>query len=118
MHASHAIAAGMGGMRTTGDLVARMQVTRGMRLSQAKDYVATKLGVSRSDLSDPVAMRDVRRELGLGILAVDELGFPDEPGAIEAKFNIADVLDVPINSVERFRERARWARDPSDRKES
>ena len=107
MHASHAIAAGMGGMRTAGDLVGRMQVTRGMRLSEAKDHVAGKLGVARAQLSDPLAMRDVRRELGLGILAVDELGFPDEPGAIEAKFNIADLLDVPINSVERFIRRAR-----------
>ena len=105
MHASHAIAAGMGGMRTAGDLVGRMQVTRGMRLSEAKDYMAGKLGISRLDLSDPLVMRDVRRELGLGFLAVDELTFADEAGAIEAKFNIADVLDVPINCVDRFRKR-------------
>lgn len=118
MHASHAIAAGMGGMRTSGDLVGRMQVTRGMRLSEAKDHVAGKLGVTRDQLSDPLAMREVRRELGLGLLAVDELAFPNEPGGIEAKFNIADVLGVPINSVERFRERAGWARGRSHRKES
>jgi dimethylamine--corrinoid protein Co-methyltransferase len=105
MHASHAIAAGMGGMRTSGDLVGRMQVTRGMRLDQAKDHVAAKLGVSRMDLSDPLVMREVRREHGLGFLRVDELAFPDEPGAIEAKFHIAEVLDVPINCVERFRAR-------------
>jgi len=107
MCASHAIAAGMGGMRTAGDLVARMQVTRGMRLSEAKDHVAGKLGVARDHLSDPLVMREVRRELGLGVLAFDELAFPDEPGGIEAKFRIAEVLDVPINSVERFRKRAR-----------
>ncbi len=106
MHASHAIAAGMGGMRTAGDLVARMQVTRGMRLGVAKDHVAGKLGVSRLELSDPPAMREVRRELGLGVLSVDDLGFPGDPGAMEAKFHIAEVLEVPINSVERFRERA------------
>ena len=103
MHASHAIAAGMGGMRTAGDLVGRMQVTRGMRLNEAKDYVAAKLGVGRLDLCDSVVMHDVRRELGLGCLVVDELAFPDEPGAIEAKFHIAEVLDVPVNSVERFK---------------
>jgi dimethylamine--corrinoid protein Co-methyltransferase len=105
MHASHAIAAGMGGMRTAGDLVGRMQVTRGMRLGEAKDYVAGKLGIGRLDLCDPVVMREVRRELKLGFLVVDELAFPDEPGAIEAKFHIAEVLDVPINCVERFRKR-------------
>ena len=106
MHASHAIAAGMGGMRTAGDLVGRMQVTRGMRLGQAKDHVAGKLGVARDDLSDPLVMREARRELGLGLLAVDELAFPGEPGGIEAKFNVARVLEVPINSVSRFRARA------------
>jgi len=105
MHASHAIAAGMGGMRTAGDLVGRMQVTRGMRLDEAKDYVAGKLRVDRLDLCDPVVMRDVRREQGLGCLVVDELAFPDEPAAIEAKFHIAEALDVPINAVERFRKR-------------
>jgi hypothetical protein len=30
----------MGGLRTAGDLVARMQMTRGLRLPQAKKYVA------------------------------------------------------------------------------
>ena len=56
----------MGGIRTAGDLVARMQITRGMRLTQAKQYVAQKLGVSVMDLSDPVVMLDVRKERGLG----------------------------------------------------
>jgi len=106
MHASHAIAAGMGGMRTAGDLVGRMQVTRGMRLREAKDHVAGKLGVSRLDLSDPLVMREVRRELGLGFLVVDDLAFPGEPQAIEAKCNIAEVLGVPINSVQRFNAKA------------
>ncbi len=40
MAISHAIASGMGGMRTAGDLVARMQMTRGMRIQEAKAYVA------------------------------------------------------------------------------
>jgi Dimethylamine methyltransferase (Dimeth_PyL) len=107
MHASHAIAAGMGGVRTAGDLVGRMQVTRGMRLPEAKDHVAGKLGVSRLDLSDPDVMREARRELGLGRVPLGDLVFPDEPSGIEAKFNIARVLDVPINSVSRFEARTR-----------
>ena len=55
MAISHAIASGMGGMRTAGDLVARMQMTRGMKIDEAKKYVADKLNVSVSDLTDPVA---------------------------------------------------------------
>ena len=50
----------MGGMRAAGDLVARMQMTRGMRLKEAKVYVAGKLVVTPFDLSDPVVMTDVR----------------------------------------------------------
>jgi dimethylamine---corrinoid protein Co-methyltransferase len=106
MACTHALASGMGGMRAAGDLVARMQLTRGMRLKPAKDYVADKLGVSVIDLSDPIVMHDVRAELGLGRISVQELTYPSHPGAMEAKFRIAEVLDVPINCVARFRERA------------
>ncbi len=105
MACSHALAAGMGGMRTAGDLVARMQMTRGMRLEQAKTYVAERLGVSVLDLCDPLVMHDVRRELGLGLIPVQELTYPSEPGSIEAKFHIAEVLDVPINCVRQFKNR-------------
>ena len=105
---AHTLASGLGGMRAAGDLVARMQMTRGMRLEQAKRYVAGKLGVGTDDLSDPLVMHDVRGELGLGRLTVQELTYPGQPGALEAKFHIAEVLDVPINSVERFSERVGW----------
>ena len=105
---AHALASGLGGMRAAGDLVARMQMTRGMRLDEAKKYVAGKLGVNEIDLSDPLVMHDVRAELGLGRITVQELTYPDQPGALEAKFHIAEVLDVPINSVERFSERVGW----------
>jgi dimethylamine---corrinoid protein Co-methyltransferase len=100
------LASGMGGMRAAGDLVARMQMTRGMRLREAKEYVAGRLGVSTLDLVDPVVMHDVRAELGLGRITVQELTYADQPYAIEAKFRISEVLDIPINSVERFADRA------------
>ncbi len=106
MASSHALASGMGGMRTAGDLVARMQMTRGLRLPQAKKYVADKLGCSVADLSDTVAMHDIRRDLGLGRILVQDLTYPDQPGAMEAKFHIAEVLGIPINSVERFKANA------------
>ena len=96
----------MGGMRAAGDLVARLQMTRRMRLKEAKRYVADKLGVTTRDLSDPVAMETVRLEKGLGTLAFTSAVRPDEPGMIEAKFNIAELLDIPINCVERFKTRA------------
>ena len=94
----------MGGIRTAGDLVARMQITRGMRLKQAKEYVAEKLGVSVMDLSDPVVMLDVRKERGLGSSTeAGEILFVDDPVGIEAKFHVAELLDIPVNSVERFK---------------
>ena len=96
----------MGGMRAAGDLVARLQMTRRMRLKEAKRYVADRLGVTPRDLSDPVAMETVRLEKGLGTLAFTSAVRPDEPGMIEAKFNISEVLDIPINCVERFKTRA------------
>ena len=56
MHAAHAVVSGMGGIRTAGDLVARMQLNRGMRIDAAKKYVADKLGVSVGDLGDTIEM--------------------------------------------------------------
>ena len=107
MSMAQAMASSMGGIRTAGDLVARMQITRGMRLTEAKEYVAGRLGVSTLDLSDPTVMLDVRKEHGLGgILESGEITDVGDPLGIEAKFNIAAVLDVPVNCVERFRAKA------------
>ena len=96
----------MGGMRAAGDLVGRMQMTRGMRLAEAKEYVAGRLGVAQVELSDPVAMSDVREAYGLGRIPTFEISHPTQANAVEAKFNVSRLLDVPINSVERFRHRA------------
>lgn len=95
----------MGGIRAGGDLVARMQMTRGMRLKEAKAYVAEKLGVTPFDLSDVAVMTDLRSELGFGRIHSYAISHPWQANLIEAKFNIARVLDVPINCVERFKER-------------
>ena len=106
MDVTHALAAGMGGMRTAGDLVARMQMSRGMRLPEAKQYVADRLGCSLRDLSDSYAMEQIRGEKGLGRILDHSNLHPGEPNAMAAKFRIAELLDVPVNSVERFRELA------------
>ncbi|NLT92460.1 MAG: hypothetical protein GXY02_04975 [Actinobacteria bacterium] len=105
MHNAHAQAVSIGGIRAGGDLVARMQMTRGMRLKEAKRYVADRLGVTPFDLSDPVVMTEVRNELGFGRIHSYAISQPLQANQIEAKFNIARALDVPINCVERFRER-------------
>ncbi len=91
----------MGGMRVAGDLVARVQMTRGMRIQEAKAYVAEKLGVTVADLTDPIIMTEVRTDLGLGLVTP----LPGVPKGIEAKFNIARVLDIDINCVQRFKDR-------------
>jgi dimethylamine--corrinoid protein Co-methyltransferase len=105
VHLAHTLAAGMNGMRAAGDLVARMQMTRGMRLKEAKLFVADRLGVSSRELSDSVVMQEVRRELGIGLLSDLENECVGEASAMEAKFNIAELLDLPINCVARFRGR-------------
>jgi dimethylamine--corrinoid protein Co-methyltransferase len=101
MHVAHAIASGMGGMRTAGDLVARMQMSRGMRIDEAKKYVADKLGISVVDISDPVVMSEIREDLDLG--RVNET--PGVAKGIDAKFRVADVLGIEINCVNRFKEK-------------
>jgi dimethylamine--corrinoid protein Co-methyltransferase len=98
MAISHAVASGMGGMRAAGDLVARMQMTRGMKIDDAKAYVADKLSVSVTDLSDPVVMTEVREDLEIGSLSP----LPGCTKGIEAKIRIAKVLDIDINCVKRL----------------
>ena len=102
MAITHAIASGIGGMRTAGDLVARMQMTRGMKIQEAKAYVADRLGASVTDLTDPVLMSEAREDLKLGVLHPRG----GSPKCMEAKFNIARLLDIDINCVKRFRENA------------
>ena len=99
MSMAHALASSMGGMRTAGDLVARMQMTRKMRLPEAKRYVAEKLRVSVADLSDSTVMRRVREDLDIGIITA----VAGAARGLEAKARIASLLDIKINSVERLK---------------
>ena len=101
MAITHSIASGMGGVRTAGDLVGRMQMARGMKIRQAKEYVAGKLRVSTTDLSDPVAMAEVRGDLDLGRVR----SIPKFSKGIDAKFRIAEVLGIEINCVKLFKQR-------------
>ncbi len=102
MAATHSIASGMGGMRTAGDLVARMQMSRGMRLEKAKEFVAEKLKVSTIELSDPLVMSEVREDLKIGTINPA----PGSAIGIETKFRIAELLGIKINCISRFKEKA------------
>ncbi len=99
----HIVTSGMGGLRTAGDLVARMQMTRGMKIAEAKKYVAAKLGISTSDLIDEVVMREVREDNRIGFITSRS----GHPKGIEAKHHIASLLDIDINSVNRFKQQTR-----------
>jgi dimethylamine--corrinoid protein Co-methyltransferase len=101
MSLCHALASGMGGIRTAGDLVARMQM-RKMRLPEAKRFVADRLGIGEIDLTDSTIMRELRAELDIGVVT----GVPGAAKGVAAKARIAGLLGVTIPSVERFREAA------------
>ena len=99
MHIAHIVASGMGGIRTSGDLVAWMQMTRKMKITEAKHYVAGKLGVDVMDLTNEELMRELREDLGIGVITSIAGG----PKGIRAKLKIAEFLGIKINSVELFK---------------
>ena len=100
MPIAHIMASGMTGMRAAGDLVARMQFSKNMRLGEAKDFVAKKLGVSNADLSDEFVMREIREDLDIGVIT----SVPGCAKGIAAKMNIEKLLGININCCDTFRE--------------
>ena len=74
----------------------------GMKINEAKEHIAKKLGVSVFDLCDPLVMVELRDELGLGI----QMPSVGTPMGISAKMRISEKLGIKINSVERFKEKA------------
>jgi dimethylamine--corrinoid protein Co-methyltransferase len=103
MPISHIMTSGMSGIRAAGDLVARMEFAKGMRIGEAKDYVAKKLDVSTDDLSDEYVMRELREELGIGVIT----SVAGAPKGIAAKMNIEKLLDIRINCCEKFRDQVK-----------
>ena len=92
----------MGGMRSAGDLVARVQLAKKLRIDDAKKYVAAKLKVGVDELSDPIIMAEVRADLGFGVM----MPLGGVPKGLECKFNIARGLDLNITCLNRFNRRA------------
>ena len=82
----------MGGVRTSGDLVAWMQLTR-------KEYVAKKLNLNLQDLTSETTMSIIRSEKGLGSVIPDHIEYM----GIAAKSKVAELLDVPIHSVNLYK---------------
>ena len=99
MPVAHIMAAGMGGIRTAGDLVAWMQMTRRMKIDEAKQYVADKLGIEVIDLTNEEVMRQIREDLDIGIIT----SVAGSAKGIAAKWKIAQLLDININSVDLFK---------------
>lgn len=100
MSISHYLASGMGGIRTAGDLVSRMEFSKNMKLPKAKEYVAKKLGITPFEISDEQVMRELREELKIGVVT----GVPGAPRGLPAKMNIERLLDIEISSCRHYRE--------------
>ncbi|KXB05638.1 hypothetical protein AKJ49_00385 [candidate division MSBL1 archaeon SCGC-AAA382A03] len=96
MDVTYRMAAGMGGLRTSGDLVARTQLDKKMQIDEGKKYVAEKLGIDVTDLSDEIAMRKAREENGIGL----PIATPGKPKGFAAKKNIKELFDFDIRSIE------------------
>ncbi len=78
----------MGGIRTSGDLVAWMQLTRRMKINDAKQYVAGKLGIAVEDLCNEDVMQNVRQKFNIG----DICAAADGVKGITAKSRIAYLI--------------------------
>ena len=89
----------MGGIRTAGDLVAWMQMTRKMKIQDAKQYVAQKLDIDMLDLTNEDVMCERRKQLNLGTVT----SIAGSPKGIRAKWKIAELLDINIRSVDLFK---------------
>ena len=70
-----------------------------MKINEAKEYVAKKLGVEPLDLTDEEVMRPLREDLGIGTVT----SVAGSPKGMRAKLKIAELLDIPIRSVELFK---------------
>jgi hypothetical protein len=99
MPIAHIMAAGMGGIRTAGDLVAWMQMTRKMKIAEAKQYVANELKIDFIDLSNEEVMQQIRTDLDIGVITA----VAGSAKGIAAKCRIAELLGIQINSVNLFR---------------
>jgi len=92
---------GMGGLRTAGDLVARTQLEKKLKIREAKEYVAKKLNVEPITLADEYAMTELRKKLNIGLI----MALTGYAKGLAAKTRIAKLCDLKINSVTKLTEK-------------
>ena len=76
-----------------------MQMSRKMKIHEAKAYVADKLGIKVMDLTNEEIMRPLREELGIGTVT----SVAGSPKGIRAKIKVAELLGIQIPSVDLFK---------------
>ena len=94
---------GMGGLRTAGDLVARAQMGKKLKIADAKKYVTQKLGIDLETMTDECAMKELREKLDIG----GALSAVGHAKGMAAKARIASLCDFKINCVTRFLEKTK-----------
>jgi len=88
----------MGGLRTAGDLVARAQMEKKLKIADAKTYVANKLSIDLETMTDECAMKELRERLDIGG-AMSSIGHAK---GMAAKARIATRCGFKIDCVEKF----------------
>ena len=88
----------MGGLRTAGDLVARAQMEKKLKITDAKAYVTGKLGIDLETMTDECAMKELREKLDIGS-ALSSVGHAK---GIAAKARIAGLCGFKIDCVNKF----------------
>jgi dimethylamine--corrinoid protein Co-methyltransferase len=91
----------MGGLRTAGDLVARTQMEKKLKIRDAKQYVAQKLRTDLETMTDECAMKELREKLDIG----GTMSSVGTAKGIAAKARIAALCEFKINCVTRFLEK-------------
>jgi dimethylamine--corrinoid protein Co-methyltransferase len=93
----------MGGLRTAGDLVARAQMGKKLKIADAKTYVTRKLGIDLETMTDACAMKELREKFDIGG-ALSSIGHAK---GMAAKARIATLCDFEIDCVKRFLEKTK-----------
>jgi len=93
----------MGGLRTAGDLVARAQMAKKLKIKDAKTYVAKKLGIDLETMTDECTMKELREKLEIG----SALSTVVHAKGIAAKARIAALCDFEIDCVKKFLEKTK-----------
>ncbi len=83
-----------------------MQLTQRMKITEAKEYVARKLGINVIELTDEEVMHQVRQDLDIATLPM----IADGASGIVAKSRIAELLDIELNSVNLFKSKLEFTK--------